>query len=445
VVATGPLRRPPAPEGTLSILRYSSEGVTATSDQRRPQPRRAASGRSWRDALIDAAAELFAESGPGAVSIRAVAERAGCSHTLVGRNFGSKAGLQQAVTERVARELDALADTVHTSGIWSAAEFLAGLRCDPNLTRLATRAALGEFDMAPLIEASTLGSRLVATIESQRGGDPKQLSPTARATAFFVLHTLLGYITFEPLLVFGTRSCDIPEAIRDTAMVEAVDLITALGCDPHRDLGWGPEPRVLPQRPSVVDPTLTAEDALIVATIDLYVERGPGRVTTRDIADRAQVNQGLIYHYFESLEDLTAKALTVAASPFAASAVTSDRFDLVRLARARPDLDFLVIIARQLLDGIDVTTLDVPTTVFDVILARYHEVPTGPGPGGLADPRLATMAASAYYQGTAVWDRLVRTSLDIPLTGDLSAAGITVVTALLDRPVTGEADTSTRW
>lgn len=54
------------------------------------------------DALVSAAAELFDEVGPNAVSVRAIAERAGVNHGLVHHYFGSKAGLVQVVLERLA-------------------------------------------------------------------------------------------------------------------------------------------------------------------------------------------------------------------------------------------------------------------------------------------------------------------------------------------------------
>ncbi len=70
-------------------------------------------------ALISAAATLFEELGPNAVSVRAIAERAGVNHGLVHHYFGSKAGLVQAVLEQLAdgsaaaireRGLDAVID-----------------------------------------------------------------------------------------------------------------------------------------------------------------------------------------------------------------------------------------------------------------------------------------------------------------------------------------------
>lgn len=55
-------------------------------------------------ALVDAAASLFEEVGPNAVSVRAIAERAGVNHGLVHHYFGSKSGLVRAVLERLAEE-----------------------------------------------------------------------------------------------------------------------------------------------------------------------------------------------------------------------------------------------------------------------------------------------------------------------------------------------------
>lgn len=48
-------------------------------------------------AIVDAAVELFAADGYDAVSTRAIAERAGCSETLLFRYFGGKRGLLLAI------------------------------------------------------------------------------------------------------------------------------------------------------------------------------------------------------------------------------------------------------------------------------------------------------------------------------------------------------------
>lgn len=53
-------------------------------------------------ALVDAAIELFAETGYDGASTRMVAERAGCSETLLFRYFGGKRGLLLAICNRLA-------------------------------------------------------------------------------------------------------------------------------------------------------------------------------------------------------------------------------------------------------------------------------------------------------------------------------------------------------
>ena len=95
------------------------------------------------EALVVAARDLFATSGPGAVSIRAVAEAAGCSHTLVGRHFGSKAGLEAAVIERLATGLGVLVARQCSDPEWSMSTVLQAMRDHPSAAKLILRTALG--------------------------------------------------------------------------------------------------------------------------------------------------------------------------------------------------------------------------------------------------------------------------------------------------------------
>ena len=67
-----------------------------------------ARGVRTRAALLDAARSSFAGRGPGAVSIRDLAAEAGCTHPLVGRYFGGKGGLEQAVGVDLGHRLDAV-------------------------------------------------------------------------------------------------------------------------------------------------------------------------------------------------------------------------------------------------------------------------------------------------------------------------------------------------
>lgn len=63
-----------------------------------------------REALLDAAGRLFAERGPGAHSLRAVAAAAGVTPAMVHYYFGDKRGLTDALLERaLARILERVA------------------------------------------------------------------------------------------------------------------------------------------------------------------------------------------------------------------------------------------------------------------------------------------------------------------------------------------------
>jgi AcrR family transcriptional regulator len=56
-------------------------------------------------AVLTAAAELFAERGPGATSIRDIAARSGVNHGLVYRHFGTKQELLAAVLDHLSDEV----------------------------------------------------------------------------------------------------------------------------------------------------------------------------------------------------------------------------------------------------------------------------------------------------------------------------------------------------
>jgi len=64
--------------------------------------RRRLSPEESRDAALDAARDLLVELGPQAVTLKAVAARIGRTHANLLHHFGSAAGLQQALIERMA-------------------------------------------------------------------------------------------------------------------------------------------------------------------------------------------------------------------------------------------------------------------------------------------------------------------------------------------------------
>src|SRR3546814_6802794 len=81
--------------------------ATALAARRRMTPQES------RDAALEAARALLLESGPQAVTLKAVAARIGRTHANLLHHFGSAAGLQKALIERMARSEE------HTSELQS--------------------------------------------------------------------------------------------------------------------------------------------------------------------------------------------------------------------------------------------------------------------------------------------------------------------------------------
>src|SRR5438045_9506246 len=59
-------------------------------------------------AVLEAAADLFAERGPAATSIRDIAARSRVNHGLIHRHFGSKHSVVAAVLDHLGQHLAAL-------------------------------------------------------------------------------------------------------------------------------------------------------------------------------------------------------------------------------------------------------------------------------------------------------------------------------------------------
>lgn len=75
------------------------------------------SDRTARAAILEESLRLFAERGEDAVTMRQIAEAAEVSPALVVHHFGSKAGLRQAVVERVTSWMDGLIDASQDVGL----------------------------------------------------------------------------------------------------------------------------------------------------------------------------------------------------------------------------------------------------------------------------------------------------------------------------------------
>ena len=144
-------------------------------------------------AILDAAWAQFARAGPDGVSLRDVARDAGCSHTLLGRYFGSKDGLVDAVADRLTLAVATTVDVAWTSTD-PLMDLLAAARKNRSCVQLLVRCGLG--DLRPAAFAECLGTDRIhsKTLGFGHAGDG-HASRRSRLLAYGASSLLLGWLT----------------------------------------------------------------------------------------------------------------------------------------------------------------------------------------------------------------------------------------------------------
>jgi AcrR family transcriptional regulator len=365
-------------------------------------------------AILDAAQDLFARSGPDGASLRDVGAAAGCTHALVARYHGSKDDLVGAVASQVATRVDQIVDHATATADDPVLELLGAARSDRACLQLLVRSALGDLPprgFPSCLHVDRLLRQTAPAPTARVGGvGPDRRS---RLCAYAAASLLLGFVTFEGFLVAATRLGPLAPRRRDAAVAAAARHLLAVATSP--------EPVLVPRDLSAaraliapVDPSPPARDALLRSAIELFAERGPASVSVRDIARRAGVNQGLIYRHFGSKAALLSEALERGVSGLFPAALAADGFDfdamswLLHHASPGPRL-----IARTLVDDVDIATVRRQFPVLRRLLDAYDEVPSGAGPGDLSDPRIAITAAAGMALGSAVWGDHLRPALGL--------------------------------
>lgn len=151
--------------------------------------------------ILDAAAELFAESGPAEISVRDVAARAGVSHALVHRYFGSKDELIAAALGRAAQQISDAMQPVES------AEQLIGnlldlLLTEPTIPLMAVRELVGRSRIGEDYPFPLASPRLVRLIAEGHALD-KEPSPDAfdpRVIVASLTALTLGWTALEESL-----------------------------------------------------------------------------------------------------------------------------------------------------------------------------------------------------------------------------------------------------
>lgn len=150
-------------------------------------------------------------------------------------------------------------------------------------------------------------------------------------------------------------------------------------------------------------------ESILDAARDLFAERGPASVSTRAIAERAQVNHALIHRHFRTKENLLHAVLHREAMGFSgaieniADPATSARRLFEENAAREP---FVRILAFSMLSGFSIEHLYSEKGALAPLLRRLAE-DRAAGPASnppSVDPRVLVAAVSAFMKGWLLFE-----------------------------------------
>lgn len=169
------------------------------------------------DAILVAAADLFAERGPTATSIRDVAARAGVNHGLVYRHFGTKDQLVGAVLTWLGSHFTALIASSPEPSVAQGA-------IDRHL-RVIARVSLDGFPVGEL-QSTFPNVALILDPLLRRHGDDRE----TRLAAAHSLAVYVSWCLFGDFLRAATGLKDVPEAdVQASILAAAAALCAAPG------------------------------------------------------------------------------------------------------------------------------------------------------------------------------------------------------------------------
>jgi TetR/AcrR family transcriptional regulator, repressor for neighboring sulfatase len=147
-------------------------------------------------AVLESAADLFAERGPAATSIRDIAARSSVNHGLIHRHFGSKDGLVAAVLDHLGQHLAGLLDA-------KADGSAIGDAVDRQL-RVLARTSLDGFSIGGLQTRFPTMELLLENARARRSSDLD-----ARLAAAHTIALQLGWCLFGDFLRASTGLEDL--------------------------------------------------------------------------------------------------------------------------------------------------------------------------------------------------------------------------------------------
>jgi AcrR family transcriptional regulator len=159
-------------------------------------------------AVVESAADLFAERGLAATSVRDIAARSRVNHGLIHRHFGSKDGLVAAVLEYLGQHLSQLL-----------AENAEGAAVTQAVDRQLRVLAYASLDGYPVGELQNSFPTMGVLLDAVRPQHPSELS--ARLAAAHTIALQLGWCLFGDFLRASTGLENLEE-MDDRTFVRSV-------------------------------------------------------------------------------------------------------------------------------------------------------------------------------------------------------------------------------
>ena len=113
-------------------------------------------------------------------------------------------------------------------------------------------------------------------------------------------------------------------------------------------------------------------EALMAAAAELFARRGPHAVSVREVAAAAQVNHGLVHHYFGGKDELVAAVLDHLAD-LAAEEVATHGDPSAIYAEGGPTAVHGRIVAHLLVSGTDLSRLRRSFPAMDALRQRFRD------------------------------------------------------------------------
>jgi len=359
-----------------------------------------------RVAILDAAISIYGDAGPNGASLRDVAISAGVTHPLVLQHFDSKDGLITAVGERLTAYVSTELAEVRSCDAAGFSRLLRSARNNRSMTKLLIRSALG--DISPDgFPACLAGPWLLP-------GDGVDIDADRRAKMcqYAASSLLVGWLTFDGFIESALRLGSRGRRRRDDAIAAVAAHLWACAAtdDPLFESGRIADDD-LGDREAPPSTEPTTRDALLASAIELFAQHGPASVSIRDVARHAGMNHGLLHRHFGSKDALIAEAIEVGIAPLMPGALAPGGLDVDQVvAVMHRDPIPARLIARALVDNIDMGSVRVRYPVMEGVLDQARRAPAESRPACVADPVIAAAATASMVGGSVIWGSSLRSA-----------------------------------